>query len=230
LKDSGISYRFVTNESRGNREALISRLKDAGLSNIQEDSVFAPAPYALKLIQDRQLRPYMLTKPSLLKEFPGIETAYPNAVLVADAEENFTHQSLSKAFRILMEDDNNAFLALGNNRYTREPEGLSLDVGSYVAALEYATGRKAEIVGKPSAGFFLTAAEAMGCSAEECVMIGDDVIVDVHGAQDVGIRGMLVRSGKYIDGDETQITPAPWATADTLNAAVDHILEHNKNL
>ena len=71
-----------------------------------------------------------------------------------------------------MEDDNNAFLALGNNRYTREPEGLSLDVGSYVAALEYATGnthsafftitpflcwidcpgRKAEIVGKPSAG------------------------------------------------------------------------------
>ena len=70
----------------------------------------------------------------------------------------------------------------------------------------------------------------MGCSDEECDMIGDDVIVDVHGAQDVGIRGMLVRSGKYIDGDETQITPAPWATADTLNAAVDHILEHNKNL
>jgi hypothetical protein len=28
----------------------------------------------------------MLTKPSLLKEFPGIETAYPNAVVIADAE------------------------------------------------------------------------------------------------------------------------------------------------
>jgi hypothetical protein len=67
--------------------------------------VFAPAPYALKLIQassipptlaqrdehcaipqERGLRPYMLTKPSLLKEFPGIETAYPNAVVIADAE------------------------------------------------------------------------------------------------------------------------------------------------
>jgi phospholysine phosphohistidine inorganic pyrophosphate phosphatase len=229
LKSAGVQYRFVTNESRGNREALIARLQDAGLEDVKEENVFAPAPYALSLIQERQLRPYMLTKPSLLKEFPGIETAYPNAVVVADAEDAFTHSSLTKAFRILMEDEKNAFLALGQNRYTREPEGLSLDVGSYVAALEYATGRKAEIVGKPSPGFFNSAAQAMGVTHDECVMVGDDVMVDVHGAQNAGIRAMLVRTGKYMSGDEEQISPAPWAVADDLNTAVDHILEHNAN-
>lgn len=177
--------------------------------------MFAPAPYARKLIEARKLRPFMLAKPSLLKEFPGVESAYPNAVVVADAE-------------ILVEDPSHAFLALGTNRYTREPEGLSLDVGSYVAALEYATGRKAEVIGKPSAGFFSTAAEAMGCSNDECVMVGDDVQIDVAGAQAAGMRGILVRSGKYMDGDEEQIAPSPWTTSDTLGAAVDHILEFNK--
>lgn len=227
LKDAGINYRFVTNESRGNREALIGRLKDAGLTDADEESVYAPAPHAFKIIQERGLRPYMLTKPSLLKEFPGVETAYPNAVVIADAEDNFSHQSLNKAFRILMEDESRPFLALGTNRYTREPEGFSLDVGSYVAALEYATGRKAEVIGKPNPQFFTTAAESMGCSNDEVVMVGDDVSVDVGGSQAAGIRGILVRTGKYLDGDENLISPSPWTTADSLNAAVDHIIEHN---
>ena len=226
--------------------------QDAGLEDINPENVFAPAPYALKLIQERNLRPFMLSKPSLLKEvcvahasaplsqasltdslrspcqFPGIETAYPNAVVVADAEDNFTHASMTKAFRILMEDDSNAFFALGTNRYVREPEGLSLDVGSYVAALEYATGRKAEVIGKPAAGFFSAAAESMGLAQEDCVMVGDDVVTDVEGAQASGMKGILVRTGKYMDGDETAISPAPFKTVDDLEAAVDLIVAHNE--
>jgi len=224
LKGAGIDFRFVTNESRGNRDALIGRLQDAGLADITEEHVYSPAPYALKMIQDRNLRPYILAKSSLMKEFPGIETAYPNAVVMADAEDKFTHTSLNKAFRILMEDPSYPFLALGTNRYTRDPEGLSLDVGSYVAALEYATGRKAEVVGKPAPAFFRTAAESMGLSAEECIMVGDDVTVDVGGAQEAGMRGILVKTGKYREGDEAEIAPSPWALCEDLNDAVDHIV------
>lgn len=228
LSSAGIDYRFVTNESRGNRHALIERLHEAGLADVTEDKVFSPAPYALDIIKQRNLRPYILAKNSLMKEFPDVETAYPNAVVIADAENEFNHQSLTKAFRVLMEDESHPLIAMGTNRYTREPEGLSLDCGSYVAALEYATGRKAEVIGKPSAGFFGAAAEAMGCTHEDCVMVGDDVVVDVAGAQEAGMKGILVRSGKYMDGDEAQISPSPWLTADTLNDAVDHIIASNK--
>ena len=79
----------------------------------------------------------------------------------------------------------------------------------------------------PLPGFFSSAAESMGLAHDECIMVGDDVAVDIGGAQDAGMKGVLVRTGKYMDGDEGTISTAPWATADTLNDAVDRILEHN---
>ena len=45
-------------------------------------------------------------------------------------------------------------LALEMDRYWKEPEGLVLSTGPYVAALEYASGKKAELMGKPSPEFF----------------------------------------------------------------------------
>jgi ribonucleotide monophosphatase NagD (HAD superfamily) len=66
-----------------------------------------------------------------------------------------------------------------------------------VAALEYATGRPARLVGKPSPGFFRLALEGMGVPAGEVAMVGDDVENDVKGAQEAGLVGILVRTGKY---------------------------------
>ena len=42
-----------------------------------------------------------------------------------------------------------------------------------MAALEYATGQKAEVVGKPQTSFFLSAVREFGCRPDQCVMIGD---------------------------------------------------------
>ena len=39
--------------------------------------------------------------------------------------------------------------------------------------------------------------KALGLAAEEVVMVGDDVVSDVGGAQKAGVRGVLVRTGKY---------------------------------
>lgn len=67
----------------------------------------------------------------------------------------------------------------------------------------------------------------MNVAQDECVMVGDDVVTDVEGAQAAGMKGVLVRTGKYLDGDESTISEAPWATTDDLSAAVDKILEYN---
>src|SRR3546814_1002729 len=47
--------------------------------------------------------------------------------------------------------------ALAANRYFEDDDGLSLDAGGFVAALEYASGIKAELFGKPAPGFFQAA-------------------------------------------------------------------------
>lgn len=88
-------------------------------------------------------------------------------------------------------------VACHRGRYFETEEGLRLDVGAFVAGLEYATGRAATIVGKPSVPFFRLAAESLGVPVEEIVMVGDDIDSDVGGAQAAGIRGVLVQTGKY---------------------------------
>jgi phospholysine phosphohistidine inorganic pyrophosphate phosphatase len=55
-------------------------------------------------------------------------------------------------------------------------------------------------------------------------MVGDDVISDVGGAQAAGIRGVLVRSGKYTPADEIQTAVRPTLVLDNLAALVDIIL------
>jgi ribonucleotide monophosphatase NagD (HAD superfamily) len=76
-----------------------------------------------------------------------------------------------------------------------------LDVAPFVAALECATGRKAVVIGKPSQQFFQAAINKLGLPAEQVLMIGDDVVTDVGGAQDAGLKGALVKTGKFRTGD-----------------------------
>ena len=55
-------------------------------------------------------------------------------------------------------------------------------------------------------------------------MVGDDVVSDVAGAQAAGIRGALVRSGKYTPADETHPLVRPDIVVDNLAQLVEMIL------
>jgi ribonucleotide monophosphatase NagD (HAD superfamily) len=82
-------------------------------------------------------------------------------------------------------------------RYWRAMDGLRLDAGAFVRALEYACGRSAVVLGKPADAFFATAVEDLALDAAQLVMVGDDVQADVEGAQRAGLSGVLVRTGKF---------------------------------
>jgi HAD superfamily hydrolase (TIGR01458 family) len=93
-------------------------------------------------------------------------------------------------------------------RYWRAEDGLRLDVGAFVRALEYAAGRTAVVVGKPDPAFYATAVDALGLEAGQVVMVGDDIRNDVEGAQRAGLTGVLVRTGKFSASDLTaEISP-----------------------
>jgi HAD superfamily hydrolase (TIGR01458 family) len=93
--------------------------------------------------------------------------------------------------------DGAQILALEQDRYWQESDGLVLSTGPFVAALEYATGKKSELMGKPSPEFFRMALKDMGSSSDQTAMIGDDILTDVAGAQKLGMQGILVKTGKY---------------------------------
>jgi HAD superfamily hydrolase (TIGR01458 family) len=194
LWSSGLSLRFVTNTTRKPRRAVREHLRSLGFE-VEEAGIFTPARAAARLIGDRSCFP--LVDESLLEDLRDItfDKERPDYVLIGDLGEGFTYDRLNAAFRRLT--DGAQLLALQKNRYWRTREGLSLDAGPFVAALEYASGKNAAIVGKPEPSFFRLALEDMGLRPNEVAMVGDDAEADVAGAQAAGLIGIQVRTGKY---------------------------------
>lgn len=222
LRDAGLRLRFLTNTTRQPRRALLAKLAGLGLA-VEAEELFMPAIAARQLLQARDLAPHLLIHPALAEDFEGLPSGELGALVVGDAGEGFSYQALNRAFRVL--EDGAAFYALAKNRsFQDRDERLSLDAGPFVAALEYASGREATVLGKPSPDFFGAALASLGLGPEAAAMVGDDVEADVGGAQAAGIRGLLVRSGKYRAGDEGRIAPPPAAVVPDLAAAADWIL------
>ncbi len=224
LRAGGLPLRFVTNTTRKTKQALLERLTQLGL-DIKEDELFTPASAARDWLSRNDATPVLVVHPNLESEFASVPAGPARAVVVGDAGEAFDYGHLNTAFRALV--DGAELIALAKNRTFKDDDGkLSLDAGAFVTALEYASGQTARVLGKPSPDFFAGALASMDCRPEGAVMVGDDAEADVAGALQAGLaRALLVRTGKYRDGDETRFEPHPTATVADLSAAADWILE-----
>ena len=222
LRHAGLPLRFLTNTTRRSVRRLIADLAAIGL-DLAPGDVLTPAQLARTHLVQHRLAPHLLVHAGLEEEFADLPTGEREAIVVGDAAERFSFKNLNAAYRKL--EAGAEFLALAENRNFTDADGkLSIDAGAFVRALEYASGRKATVLGKPSKLFFLLAVEALGCTPGEAVMVGDDAEADVGGALAAGLKGVLVRTGKYRPGDEAALDPAPTHVADDLAAAVDWIL------
>lgn len=131
----------------------------------------------------------------------------PNAVVIGLTPSKLDFKAMNEAFRLLLKDESVPLIAVHRGRYYRDDTGqLSLGPGPFVRCLEFAANRVAHVVGKPEPLFFEEAIssakvnEGKGFVLADIVMIGDDVRDDVLGAVDAGLRGVLVRTGKYLSG------------------------------
>ncbi|XP_077594450.1 phospholysine phosphohistidine inorganic pyrophosphate phosphatase [Stigmatopora nigra] len=227
LKASDLKLRFCTNETQAAREKFVAKLQRLGF-DINVNEVFSPAPAAVAVLRERGLRPHLLVYDALLPEFEGVDTKDPNCVVIGDAAENFTYDNLNEAFRVLIGLEKPVLFSLGKGRYYKETDGLKLDVGVYMKALEYACDVEAEVIGKPSATFFQSVLNDMALQPHEVLMIGDDLVNDVGGAQQCGMKGVQVKTGKYRPSDQKHPTVMADGTADNLAQAVDMILNHRR--
>lgn len=224
LRAAELPIRFLTNSTRSPRRVLLEKLDKMGFQ-IKAKELFTPARAACDALQARGHAPHLLIHPDLAEDFEGLDDLGPEvSVVVGDAGTHFAFDNLNAAFRQLARGA--GFLALAANRSFRDSDGeISMDVGAFVKALEYASETEAEILGKPSPAFFAAALDSMGCAAQDAVMIGDDAEADVAGALSAGLgRAILVRTGKFKPGDEAKAEPPPSHVADDLASAVEWML------
>jgi HAD superfamily hydrolase (TIGR01458 family) len=207
LRQQSSGVRLVTNTTSRSRAAVLAHLLELGF-DVQLGELLTPAAMAVRYCREREYESVaLLVSDALLEDlepFTASSQEPVQAVILGDLGDGFTAEVLNGAFRLLM--DGAELVALQHNRYWRRADGLALDVGAYAAALEYASGHEAVVVGKPAQEFFHSAMADMGL--ELGIMVGDDVEADVGGAMAAGMPGILVRTGKYRqDALTARVTP-----------------------
>jgi HAD superfamily hydrolase (TIGR01458 family) len=220
LASRRIPFRIVTNTSLVSR-ATLSRWSGRLGAPIQADrfqsALSVSAAYTARRFPGQPL--YVLTSDDARVEFEGQrlltdeEASMPDAraaaVIVGDAPEAATWENMNRAFRLMR--NGAELIGMHKNRWWLTPDGPTIDSGSYVAGLEFASGVKARILGKPAREFFAEAAahlaaELMGrgeprLKRHDIAMVGDDLDTDVRAAQRAGLRGAFVLTGKHTRAD-----------------------------
>ena len=189
--------RFVTNTTRVPRATIAGWLGGLGVPATADD-IFTPVIAAVTWLRERGTHRVALCLPEdSFTEFARFDVvkADPQAIVIGDLGPAWTFDVVNRVFHWLL--DGVEFIVLHRNRYWKTGGELVLDVGAFVAAFEYATGREATLVGKPSRPMFEVAARSMGLALADVAMVGDDLQSDVAGSQAIGIQGFMVRMGKF---------------------------------
>ena len=216
LRERGLALRFVTNTTARPRRRILERLERLGFE-LDPAELSTPAALGVRQCRERgHSRVALVMNEDVKEDFAELEevAAGAEAVVIGDLGSDFGYDVLNRAFRQLI--DGAELIALQKNRFWMTPDGLSLDVGPFVAALEYAARREALVVGKPAPKFFTTILADMGAEPGAAAMVGDDVESDVGGALGAGLAGVLVRTGKYRDDALRDSGVEPTAIVDSI--------------
>jgi HAD superfamily hydrolase (TIGR01458 family) len=200
LREAGHRLRFVTNNTTRSRAALAEELRGMGLALEDEELQTAPRAAAHALAGKRVLA---LTMSAIVGDLEGVELVgeHAEAVLLGGADETdetnrvFSYINLARAFAEL--EAGAELYCLHKNRWWQTARGPLLDAGTFVAGLEYAADTEATVLGKPSPVYFEAALDELDADPEQAWMVGDDVESDIVGAQRLGMKTALVRTGKF---------------------------------
>ncbi|MFF5012866.1 TIGR01458 family HAD-type hydrolase [Streptomyces sp. NPDC001165] len=198
IRAAGLGVALVTNTTSRTRASIAETLAGAGFEVDAEDVLTAPALTAAHLAEHFPgARCALLNSGDIEEDLGGITLVdeRPDVVVLGGAGPEFDYAALNRAFGFLQQGAR--LLAVHRNLYWRTEAGLQLDSGAFLLGLEKAARVEAELMGKPSPAFFEAALARLGVTADQALMVGDDVESDVLAAQRVGIAGVLVRTGKY---------------------------------
>ncbi|CCD70381.1 Haloacid dehalogenase-like hydrolase domain-containing protein 2 [Caenorhabditis elegans] len=218
--------KFVTNTTKESKRLLHQRLINCGFK-VEKEEIFTSLTAARDLIVKNQYRPFFIVDDRAMEDFEGISTDDPNAVVIGLAPEKFNDTTLTHAFRLIKEKKA-SLIAINKGRYHQTNAGLCLGPGTYVAGLEYSAGVEATIVGKPNKLFFESALQSLNENVDfsSAVMIGDDVNDDALGAIKIGMRAILVKTGKFRDGDELKVKNVANSFVDAVNMIIENKVEN----
>ena len=210
LRQNNFPCRFITNTTRMTKKNLVTKLQAMGLT-LEVNEVFAAPHAAVEYCKNMKYTTIDLVVPDNEMEEDFIDfdlhAENPQAIVLGDMGNLFTFDLLNALFKKIL--NGAEIVAMHKNKYWHSGNGLTLDLGAFVAALEFATEKEAVVIGKPSPHLFQLAVKPWGLSFQSIYMVGDDIGGDIGGANNVGMQSILVKTGKYREESfkRSEITP-----------------------
>lgn len=229
LTEQGVSVLYSTNNSRSTIDAYLRKLRGLGVV-VQRDQILTSAVVTAETLAERGLPP----GPALVVGGEGIHQAMTRVgfelttgdhavVVVVGWDPRFDYDAMRRAALAV---SNGATLIATNADPTFPAAGGALwpGAGAILASIEAATGRRAEVMGKPHAPMMDIAAQRLDGS-RFIVAVGDRPETDLAGARERGWKTVLVLSGVAGPDDVVRLADPPDAVARDLAAAVRGDLE-----
>lgn len=215
LRRAGYRLQFLTNIDSKTPEELSEQVERMGLP-IPAQEIVTCLDAGCAYVAARPGRCYCLLPSRLATRFEAFGSAEEPVryVILGDQRELAGYEPLNMALRHVMAGAE--IVALQKGRFYLTAAGCNLDTGAFAAALEFASGKRATVVGKPAQAFFQAALQKAEADASEAIVVGDDITTDIAGASAAGIRSILVRTGKFTFQPVDSNMPQPTLTIKSI--------------
>jgi HAD superfamily hydrolase (TIGR01450 family) len=223
LRAAGIGVAFATNNATRTPEQTADKLRSMGFE-VDADEVVTSAIAAADLVEPgtrcmvigmQGLRDAVRARGCELVDDPE-----DTQVVLTGLDRELTYDKLVRGTRALLAGAR--FIASNADHSYPAADGISPGAGVIMAALETATGRRAEVAGKPEAALFTSAAARL--PAGDLLMIGDKLETDIAGAAALGWDTALVLTGVTARSELDGADPTPTWIADDLATLVEDLL------
>lgn len=208
LKVNDIAYRIITNTVSKSLKDLSNKFLDIGIV-IPESCFINPIVVLSRFLTESHIESFYFVGPDEIKRTLNIDSAYqdfPEYVILCDFENiNCNYELLNKVFTFVHKGSK--ILTMSNSEYYLAKNGPKLDTGAFSRMFESITHTESVLFGKPSQMIYNEASKQMGLGNNKIIAIGDDIFTDIKGANDIGAYSILVKTGKYNQGDENRIKP-----------------------
>ncbi len=200
---TGRQVAFVSNNSFATVDEVTEKLARLGTPRPQ-GRVITAGWATITVIAQRfpAGRVFPLTGPSMVEmtRAAGLKPVWldakdgpaPDAVLIG-LDRTLTYQRLARALDAALAGA--ALYAVNRDPRLPVEDGFRPGTGSVVAAVEAASGRRAEMIGKPAPGILLQALEMLGAPRERALMVGDGLDLDIVAGHAAGVATALTLSG-----------------------------------
>ena len=228
LKRYKVPFLLATNTTRRSRYSLQSYLYSMGFK-VNIEQIYSTT-YAARqwLIAHKIESIYLFLRGDAYREFKGFKVTAnnPEYIVLGDLGDDLTYNKLNHAFQLIM--GGTKMLALQRNRYWQDGSDLVIDAGAIVAALEYATQKKAIIIGKPQKDFFKHALRELSLPAQNVAIVGDDIENDIKGGKQAGLFAIAVQTGKFTKEALLNLNVRPDLLMQSIADLPDWIEENRK--